>query len=262
MELDRPQLRGWKEIASYLHSSERSVKRWEGSRGLPIHRVSGKSRDAVFARPDELDRWRERRDVDTAPDDPVTSLDSTVAPEQAGPDYPLPTGTRPRRRPTSALLASGAGVLLTMLIAAYYVLSTSPGVERAKTSTVAPVTSGAMREISVAAVKPSNQLRLSTVNGWKATIGIADGNCGTVEMSKQLMLRLCPRPRGDRLLVDILPLAIPTTPGPANAPQQVTVLLTRDEQIGVLTPIRFDVEWVSTGAVSVMPPAAVPSKVP
>jgi hypothetical protein len=119
-----------------------------------------------------------------------------------------------------------------------------------------------MAESPVAAAKPLNQLRLSTARGWIGTIGIADGQCGTVEMSKHLMLRLCPRPRGDRLLVDILPLAIPPTPGPANAPPKITVLLTRDEQIGVLTPIRFDVEWVSVGAASVMPPTAVPSKAP
>ena len=30
----------WKEIAAFLDRAERTVKRWERERGLPVHRIS------------------------------------------------------------------------------------------------------------------------------------------------------------------------------------------------------------------------------
>ena len=52
-------LDGWKTIASYLDKAERTVKRWEADRGLPIHRVPGGGRAAVYAIAAELDAWLE-----------------------------------------------------------------------------------------------------------------------------------------------------------------------------------------------------------
>lgn len=50
-------LQGWKAIAAYLKSAERTVKRWERSRRLPVHRVQGNKRDGIFAHPQELNEW-------------------------------------------------------------------------------------------------------------------------------------------------------------------------------------------------------------
>jgi TolB-like protein len=47
----------WKEIAVFLNRAERTVKRWERERGLPVHRVPGGERGSVFAYPDELTDW-------------------------------------------------------------------------------------------------------------------------------------------------------------------------------------------------------------
>lgn len=47
----------WKEIASFLDRAERTVKRWERERGLPVHRVPGGERGGVFAYPEELRAW-------------------------------------------------------------------------------------------------------------------------------------------------------------------------------------------------------------
>ena len=47
----------WKEIAVFLNRAERTVKRWEQERGLPVHRVPGGERGSVFAYPDELTAW-------------------------------------------------------------------------------------------------------------------------------------------------------------------------------------------------------------
>jgi len=52
-----PRLDGWKDIATYLAKAERTVKRWEADRGLPIHRLPGKGRASVYAVPAELDEW-------------------------------------------------------------------------------------------------------------------------------------------------------------------------------------------------------------
>ncbi len=50
-------LDSWKEIASFFDRDERTVKRWEKQRGLPIHRVPGGERSGVFAYPEELAAW-------------------------------------------------------------------------------------------------------------------------------------------------------------------------------------------------------------
>jgi tetratricopeptide (TPR) repeat protein len=50
-------LDSWKEIATYLCRGERTVKRWETDRGLPIHRVPGGGRGSVYAYTVELTEW-------------------------------------------------------------------------------------------------------------------------------------------------------------------------------------------------------------
>ncbi|HEV2474642.1 MAG TPA: hypothetical protein VGS41_18345, partial [Chthonomonadales bacterium] len=47
----------WKEIAAFLGRAERTVKRWECERGLPVHRVPGGERGGVFAYSSELNAW-------------------------------------------------------------------------------------------------------------------------------------------------------------------------------------------------------------
>ena len=50
-------LNSWKEVATYFQRDERTVKRWEASRGLPIHRVPGRARSKIYAYTQELDAW-------------------------------------------------------------------------------------------------------------------------------------------------------------------------------------------------------------
>src|SRR5215472_8661355 len=52
-------LDSWKQIAAFFDRAERTVKRWENERGLPVHRVPGGSRSAVFAYTSELAEWLE-----------------------------------------------------------------------------------------------------------------------------------------------------------------------------------------------------------
>lgn len=50
-------LNSWKEIASFFGCDERTVKRWETARGLPVHRVPNGLRSPVFAYESELRAW-------------------------------------------------------------------------------------------------------------------------------------------------------------------------------------------------------------
>jgi Tfp pilus assembly protein PilF len=47
----------WKEIGAFFGRDERTVKRWETMRGLPVHRVPGAGRANVYAYTDELAEW-------------------------------------------------------------------------------------------------------------------------------------------------------------------------------------------------------------
>src|SRR5690348_16963396 len=51
-------LGSWKEIADYLDKDVRTVVRWEKERGLPVHRMPGSKRSAVFAVTAEIDEWQ------------------------------------------------------------------------------------------------------------------------------------------------------------------------------------------------------------
>ncbi len=47
----------WKEIASYLGKSVRTVQRWEREFGLPVQRPDAGSKGLVRVTREELDRW-------------------------------------------------------------------------------------------------------------------------------------------------------------------------------------------------------------
>jgi Putative lumazine-binding len=60
--LNTPQktLESWKQIAAYLDRSERTVRRWEASEGLPVHRREHEKQDTVFAYRHEIEAWSRR----------------------------------------------------------------------------------------------------------------------------------------------------------------------------------------------------------
>jgi hypothetical protein len=54
-------LDSWKEIAAHLRRAVRTVRRWEHSEGLPVHRHAHAKRSSVFAYKAELDAWLQSR---------------------------------------------------------------------------------------------------------------------------------------------------------------------------------------------------------
>jgi Putative lumazine-binding len=71
-ERNTPQrtLESWKQIAAYLDRSERTVRRWETTEGLPIHRHLHERQDTVFAYRHELAAWSRLRT--RTPEEPLT----------------------------------------------------------------------------------------------------------------------------------------------------------------------------------------------
>ncbi len=70
--LSGKRLDSWKEIASFFGRAERTVKRWETERGLPVHRVPGGGRSAVFAYSNELADWLKGSGQELDADDPAS----------------------------------------------------------------------------------------------------------------------------------------------------------------------------------------------
>lgn len=62
-ERNTPQktLESWKQIAAYLDRSERTVRRWEATEGLPVHRREHDKQDTVFAYRHEIEAWSRLR---------------------------------------------------------------------------------------------------------------------------------------------------------------------------------------------------------
>jgi Tfp pilus assembly protein PilF len=64
----------WKEIGGFFGRDERTVKRWEMTRKLPVHRVPGGGRANVYAYEGELTEWLRSNDPqgDSGPEEVVT----------------------------------------------------------------------------------------------------------------------------------------------------------------------------------------------
>jgi tetratricopeptide (TPR) repeat protein len=65
--LEARRLDSWKEIASFFGRDERTVKRWEKEKGLPVHRMPENTGARVFAFTDELSRWMNNPDSNLKP---------------------------------------------------------------------------------------------------------------------------------------------------------------------------------------------------
>ncbi len=65
-------LDSWKEIAAFFDRDERTVRRWEKERGLPVRRVPGGGRGGVFAYSEELREWLKGRASELESSEPET----------------------------------------------------------------------------------------------------------------------------------------------------------------------------------------------
>jgi len=122
-------LDSWKEIATYLRRSPRTVQRWERQEGLPVHRLVHDKQGSVYAFRAELDGWwAERRtrleslesdaDETSAPTDEGAPSDEVPEPGRTADLRSSPDPVAPSARPASWRMFAGLGVAALLLIAA------------------------------------------------------------------------------------------------------------------------------------------------
>jgi len=112
-------LDSWKEIAAFFARDERTVKRWEKERGLPVHRLPGSSKARVFAYGEELAAWSRS----AAPETEVAQAPAPLAAAAdvgVPPTVPAPAGITRRFRVLAASL--GAVALAVVAISLNYPL--------------------------------------------------------------------------------------------------------------------------------------------
>ena len=83
-------LDSWKEIASFFRRDERTVKRWEKERGLPVHRLQDSPKGRVYAFTDELSRWMRS---------PASASALDQEPDSASVGHPAPGPSQPGATP-------------------------------------------------------------------------------------------------------------------------------------------------------------------
>lgn len=117
-------LDSWKEIAAFFDRDERTVKRWEKERSLPVHRLPGGARGRVFAFTDELSAWMHSpeagaseeglaRGAENGTEMGAAGRASMVAAAPVPPAVPTPAAYAP---PTRLVLAAGL-ILLIVAVA-------------------------------------------------------------------------------------------------------------------------------------------------
>lgn len=118
MAADR-RLGSWKEIAAFFGKDERTVKRWESQRGLPIHRVPGGSRTSVYAYALELESWLK------SPDNSAADMPPPAAAPPAADPVPEAAAAPIRTKRPFPMIATGALALLLILAAIPFLLRQS-----------------------------------------------------------------------------------------------------------------------------------------
>ena len=106
-------LDSWKAIAAYLGRDAGTVRRWERTRGLPVHRVPGGKGSSVFAYTSEIDAW-----LQSAP------KESPAAAEEAGAEE-----DGARRSGTWRWAAASAGIV-ALLVVGWLIQLPSAGADR------------------------------------------------------------------------------------------------------------------------------------
>jgi hypothetical protein len=238
------QLRGWKEIAGCLRVSERSAKRWEATRGLPIHRVPGAARDAVFALSDELDAWLRRGGANK----PEFEQQEPDADDAASPpaDAERRGATERPRRSVRAWVGVGAGlgVVLVFLAVSLWLRGPATGARPAQVEPASPTQVGG-GEAPLAPGGPEWLLRVRLPERSVGDFGLRDGTCGGFTVESQRWVQLCAQPWRSMLRLDIrvYPFRGPEAT-PAREPA-TNVLLLPDSEVLVREPVRLYVEWVA-----------------
>jgi hypothetical protein len=214
------QLTGWKEIAGFLKTSERTAHRWERLYRMPVHRVPGAHGAAVFATVEELEQWRRTQDLTQG----LGAVDGA---------------SRETRRRIAWLPLAGA-----LLLALVAVLAISLAF-RASWSSAQSASERGPKSPAVAAdgVRPAEllSLELRVVPGTTAVRATTpSGGLVKVAVDGGSAFGLMAARRGE--VVDAVVVSLPE--GPGEARQIGTLHLRRDANVSFANGgIRFEVTW-------------------
>jgi tetratricopeptide (TPR) repeat protein len=111
-------LDSWKEIASYLKRSVRSVQRWEAEEGMPVHRHLHDKRGSVYAFAEELDTWWKERGAMLAQQN--GAAEQEPAADEPAAARPVELRPPPPRKPRFVWAVTGfTAALLTVGVVAW-----------------------------------------------------------------------------------------------------------------------------------------------
>jgi hypothetical protein len=257
MHEPRNQLRSWKNIAGFLDADERTVRRWERTRRLPVHRVGGRERDAVFANIDELEAWvaagkngRPDEEPCSEPGDLQPIGDVSRIEDAALPGVPT-VRIQSHSRIRQTLVVAGAIAVIGVAVAV--ALQVRGGFPVASTgSGSAPLASKATPDAIPAAPTGAASvlvLRFSKLDGTAVELALPEGVSGRVgggANSPALLVTARLADAGLRMEIrraDGQPVKPGGSPG-----RPLALLLQRGVSVRVLNPYAFDLEWVRTEA--------------
>jgi|GEM_PF-3171939 len=227
-------IRGWKEIANYLGTSERTAQRWETLHNLPIRRMASDRASVVSAIPSELDAWR--RTVASLSDDREAESGSDQVPTDAQTNGAAPethTGNGLRR---GRLALSAAVVAMAVLALVVWLVANRATGARAPQVTAAPAGS------------PVIFLQVQAPNAAAFKTGVRAGGTGAVELPNRPRVLLSPTLIGDMVRLRVSAVE-------ANgSPDFIAIIdLRRGAKATVDRPYKLEIVWV--GLSQPRPPA-------
>ena len=252
---------GWKAIGAHLGVSDRTAVRWHQTAGMPVHRMEVGGRPAVFARPEELDRWvisqegsrAQLQHRESGGSAGTGGCDSSPGPFDGGAASPhvdnvaacIPVTTFWASR-RLLLYLGAAGVLITAVTGATALL-TSPGGGGTR-----PESSRGLAARPVAVQSAFGHAQSPDANCLELTIGrdevfrveASGGGLVTVERARDRKLGLGSSVRGDRLDLFVFELTRPAANSSDRAKQLARLELARGVPSGIeALGVSIAVKW-------------------
>ncbi len=215
-------LRGWKDIAAFLRTSERTAQRWGAELNLPIHRSASVAHPSVFAFRAELLAWQKAQDasfigVSSSGDADVAADKPTPVPIEAGRDW---------RR----LLGWGCGTLLVALGA------------------VAIVAPSALSPDTGREATPFLEFRVVVAHGSPSTLVARSGSSITLRPDGHPAVLLSPILQDEYVLLEVRQSTDSVLARKDVGPLLLRAHLKPGVQVRMDRPFRLTVEWTGRRA--------------
>lgn len=166
-------LKGWKEIAEFLHVGDRTAQRWEHSLGLPVHRLETARSVIVFASRTEVQAWLESAEGKQAKAERPVDAES--------PSQSFETAPTVRRRTASWGWTRVAAV--AVLLSAFLMGTLAWWKSASKTGVAGSPRVGHAVSDGELPSPASLLLRLTLIDGRIVTIGVTPGVLATCALS-------------------------------------------------------------------------------